>query len=129
MLILILLFSNSNDQPLKVKETTEAKKEFSQIDTNVKAPSIVKDTVVAVGSKDVRSFPKEEGCRLNLSKVQEIPKLQEPVQQLAETLQRHCHKRLRGKTVTGGESSNSSSLSLLRPNTPGELALLLSYHP
>lgn len=102
------------------------KTEFSSIDASLKSPSLLKDTViVAVGSKDVRSFPKEESCRVTLNKVQEIPKLQEPVQKLAETLQRHCHKRLRGKTVTGGECSNSSSLSLLRPNTPGELALLV----
>lgn len=57
---------------------------------------------------------------------QEYPRLQEPPQPATESVQRHSHKRMRGKTVIGGESS--ASLSLMRTNTSGDIGIVRRRH-
>ncbi|XP_034230505.1 protein phosphatase 1D [Thrips palmi] len=63
------------------------------------------------------------------SKDQEVPRPQAPEQQAVESPQRHSHKRMRGKTVTGGELSHSSpASSSLKANLAGDMGIVRRRH-
>lgn len=78
-----------------------------------KALSSLKPIVDASSScKEGHPFRKDEAMNCSGSiKVPELLRPQAPVAQVVESLQRHSHKRMRGKTVIGSELSHSNSAS------------------
>lgn len=121
----LFLSSVLEDEPTSANVKSDLMEESSKpVESHLlkKALSSVKPVGDALSNcKDGHSFRKVETMNCSSSsKVQEVQKPQVPVQHVVESLQRHSHKRMRGKTVIGSELSHSSTASSsLKANLSG----------